>query len=533
MTRRRPISDARVWVASFVVIAALGGLWAFAAPLMAAPDEPAQTVRAAAVVRGQWRGTETVVRQTDEHVQNIVKDEVQLPRGYGELDGARLCYGFYPLITADCATAIPSDDTVGPAVTYVGRYPPPYHLLVGWPSLVLGAPRAIRAMRLLSAALAAAFVATAIVGARHVGRGRATLVGVLLSVTPEVLFLAGSVNPSALEIPAALAAWTTVVALVTGTGAPRRALVIGATASLGALAWSRPLSPLFVVLVLATVWVFAGTRARARELWGSRSIRVGGLVAGVLLVGSAAWAVTSQALSSGAGFPSTVASNGELVRYSLDELPYRTRQMVGVFGWLDTELSPTAIAVWLLLAAALVGLGLVVGRGRERLAIVGLFVGTLVLVTAAEVIGARTVGTGWQGRYSLPLVIGLPLLAGAAVDRSARLQAVLARPEGWSTRAAAAVRLAATATVVVVTAVQLVALSTSVRRYAVGIDHPLLSYLGSSAWSPPGGQWPLFLASLVIVAAYAALWLVLLRAPPPGSEPAPRPTEQVPGTLRG
>jgi hypothetical protein len=151
---------------------------------MASPDEPAQTVRAAAVVRGQLGGTETVVRQTDEHVMNIVRAEVTLPRGYGELDGARLCYGFFPHITANCATPISNDPAEGPASTYVGRYPPPYHALVGWPSLVLGTERAIWAMRLLSVVLAAAFIATAAMAARRVRGAALVLVGVLLAVTP-------------------------------------------------------------------------------------------------------------------------------------------------------------------------------------------------------------------------------------------------------------------------------------------------------------------------------------------------------------
>lgn len=278
--------------------------------------------------------------------------------------------------------------------------------------------------------------------------------------------------------------------------------MIGATASLAALAWSRPLSPLFVVLIVVVVWAFAGTRERARALLADRSVRIGGAVAAIALGGATAWAITSQALSSGAGFPATAASNGELVRYSLDELPYRTRQMVGVFGWLDTELSPTAIAVWLGLVLALVAVALVLGRWRERLTIVALVAGTLGLVTAAEVIGARTVGTGWQGRYTLPLAIGLPVLAGAAIDGSGRLARRVTRPMSISV-------------VVATAAVQLVALATSVRRYSVGVDHPLLAYLQDSAWAPPGGQTAVFAASVLAAAAYAVAWGLVLRAPGP------------------
>jgi hypothetical protein len=42
-----------IWVAAFLLFLALGAVWALGTPVLANPDEPAQAVKAAAMVRGQ------------------------------------------------------------------------------------------------------------------------------------------------------------------------------------------------------------------------------------------------------------------------------------------------------------------------------------------------------------------------------------------------------------------------------------------------------------------------------------------------
>ncbi len=46
----------RVWWVSFLLVAAIGGLWALANPLFAAPDENSHVVRAVALDHGQLTG---------------------------------------------------------------------------------------------------------------------------------------------------------------------------------------------------------------------------------------------------------------------------------------------------------------------------------------------------------------------------------------------------------------------------------------------------------------------------------------------
>ena len=46
-------SQRRIWWTTFVLVTAVGGLWALANPLFAAPDENSHVVRAVALDHGQ------------------------------------------------------------------------------------------------------------------------------------------------------------------------------------------------------------------------------------------------------------------------------------------------------------------------------------------------------------------------------------------------------------------------------------------------------------------------------------------------
>ncbi len=487
-----------MWGVAFVLVSFLGALWVFMSPMMASPDEPSQTVKSVAVVRGQLDGTEQVIQQTDEKVLNVVISRVEVPASYTLLDQGRVCFTYKPLVPADCADPISADTSTATGATYVGRYPPVYYAAVGWPSLLFPPGMALRAMRLASVLLCAAFIATAVVAARQLDRRGLVVVGLVACITPQVVFFASSINPSGLEMAAGIALWVTAMALVRGSGAPDRGTVARFAVTAVVFSWSRPLSFVFLVAILVAVWFCFGSRTRARQLLSGTASRVGLLVVAIGWLGSTAWALSMKSYSAAAGFPLTSATNSELLRSSIDMLPYRGRQLVGTFGWLDTELTPWAILLWYLGVVAIILLGLAFGRWRERVGIVLAFVGTLVLTLGSEVVGARLVGMSWQGRYSFALIVGVPLLAAVAADASGRVPVRFTRWFGVGVIAGAGV-------------VQLVAAFTQVRRYAVGIDHPLLSYLGESKWVPIGNHLWLFLGTWLAVAAYCVGWLLLLR----------------------
>jgi len=513
-------TNTRVWFVAFALASVLGGLWAFMSPMMTSPDEPSQTVRSIAVVRGE-RGDEQAIMQSDESVQNVVVTRVQVPRAYADLELSTSCITFKPLQSANCIPPMGDDMTPALAATYVGRYPPLYHLIVGVPSLVLAPASALVSMRVLSAILSAVFIGIAVVAARELDRRRLVIVALAVCITPEVVFLSASINPSGLEMASGIALWLTTTVLVRSSGRPDRGAVARFALTAAVFTWTRPLSPAYLVVIVVAVWFLFGSRLKARDLLAKGPFRVGFGVAAVAWLGSMAWLLSTKSFSAVAGYPRTSATNAELLHDSLNLLPAQSRQLIAVFGWLDTDLTPWAIALAFVGLGVIIALGLVLGRNRERAGIILIGVGSIGFTLVAEVNGARMVGMGWQGRYSFALIVGAPLMAAVVADASPRLSMRV-------TRAFAVVAIAC------VGLIQLVAAFTEVRRYAVGIDHPLLSYLSDAAWSPVGNHLWLFTGTCLAVAAISIGWLGLVRGSTLAASPrasAPEEIIEVPDLL--
>jgi hypothetical protein len=178
-----------------------------------------------------------------------------------------------------------------------------------------------------------------------------------------------------------------------------------------------------------------------------------------------------------------VAANLQLpdqIETSVLRVPGLAQQMVGVFGWLDTNSPEVTYVLWAAGVGTLVLLGLAGSAGLPRAALVGAIVLTVVVPIAAEVPGANTYGFAWQGRYTLPLAVGVPILGALA----AALGGSLAR---W-----ADIRLTASLAILLGLA-QFFAFWWMLLRYQVGAGHSLNPLQGS--WHPPGG-------SLFILIAY-------------------------------
>ena len=174
------------------------------------------------------------------------------------------------------------------------------------------------------------------------------------------------------------------------------------------------------------------------------------------------------------------------------------RTGVGVFGWLDTPLPVWCLLTWLVLTGLLVLAALALGTGRQRTVLALL----LVVVWGVAYVSYATVffpvNGGLQGRHLLPAFAMVTVLSGVVV--TGRL-----RPG----RGARALPLATSA---VAAAVQWTGLYWNGRRYATGIDAPVL-FVGAAQWSPPGGWVP-----WLLIGAVGAVGIAvgpLLAAPPP------------------
>lgn len=492
----------RIWLASSAVLFALGALWALATPVGASPDEPTQVVKAAAVVRGQFIGTP--VRHGP-----AADVRVRVPASFGRDQHLATCYAGLPRVPAGCAHPLSTRSRPVTVATYVGRYPPLYYLLVGAPTLLWRGDGAVVAIRLLSALWGALLLGTAVGVATVWSRSRLLVPALAVAVTPMAVFLIGVVNPSGLEIAAAVATWTGAVVLVLDRrDRPPPALVLATVVPATVLVLCRGASALWLAIALGTAALLAPGALRA--LWRDRRVRRALQVLGMTTVLAVAFVLGFHSLAVvpvGRPVPPH-ASTVSVVVQALGLTGAIAREAVGDFGWLDT-MSPFAVLVgWWAAAALLVVGGLLWSDRRHARVLAGTVALALLLPVAIIVSQAHHDGLVWQARDGMPLYVGVPIVAGAIFgrDRERRFGALLDGPSLAVVRQVAA--RGNLLLVVGVAAAQWVDFFWALRRYTVGLGGPLAPWTAvRHGWAPPIPA--VLLLGLAAAAAGAYGWWTL------------------------
>jgi hypothetical protein len=466
------------------VLFAMGALWSLASPVFSVADEPGHVVRAAAVVRGQLGG-----RDSTAFVDHQVRTEVRVPLIFATATSLPACYIGRTGESAGCAPPFAGPKAPGPVLTQVGRYPPTYYALVGLPGRWWPSVAGVHSMRLLSAALAAALLASAFTSLRDIESGSAVLLGVAAAVTPMVVFLAGSVNPSALELAAAVGLWTAATGLLLGhrEGTAGRFAARAAVAG-SALLLSRQLGPVMAGLILVVMAVVAGPE-RLRLAAARHEVRRAAVVLGVVALASVAWILGRHTLSGVGGTPPpTALSLKAVVQMSFGQTPRNLLQMIGSFGWTDTAAPTLTYLLWFGCLGFLTFAALAVAGRREAAGLALLVALVVALPVALESSRAREIGFVWLGRYTLPLAAGLPILA-------ARLGAPVLRAAG---------RRLTPLFVAALAVAHLLAFVWALKRYTHGFG-----FGAPDPWAPPGSTPVLILVFAVASAAYG-WWLTRL-----------------------
>ena len=492
-----------MWWTTFLLLIALGGLWALANPLFAAPDENSHVIRAVALDHGQLTGD---TRRQRVHRRLDVTPEalgVRVPAIYGNEQSA--CFAFEPNTTADCAHLEGSRHDAE-ELTTAGRHPPSYYAVVGIASWVYHpGSGVVYLMRFLTVLITAALVATTITAILRATARRIVAIGVLFAVTPMVLFVGSSVNPNGPEIAAAIALW--VCGLVLVSQAPERVdgrLVTAAGIAGCVLALSRQLGPLWIALIAITVAVFGGWDA-IRALARSNRARIWAALIAVLSVAQIGWNVVVGSLGY-TRYPNAPKNipTSDIGRITVGALFDRYRQMIGIFGWLDTPSPALTYVIWTAGIGFLVLLALTWATRRRLAALLVVLALTVVLPLVLESAAYGDAGgPAWQGRYGLPLAVGVPIVAAMTIAASGR------------GRELAAPRLFVGTAVLVVIA-HVLAFAQNLRRYTVGYDGEI-QYWKHPFWSPP------LLSPLLATVAYALLvtafvgWFLFAAGSPAGA----------------
>jgi hypothetical protein len=317
-------------------------------------------------------------------------------------------------------------------------------------------------------------------------RSELPLVGLVAAVSPAVLYVAATINPSGPEITAAACFGAGLMAAadpaLAGRAYPWVVAAIGGTV----LAACRPLGPAFVLLSVAAVVGLIGWEGVRATLRRERRPAVAATVPVALAaLLNLAWEIARDA------HPHVTAGDiGPGLRDAGSALPSLGQQLVGSFGSYDLHLPLIAYLGWGAVIVTVLALALRVGAPRERAVLLGL-VGTVFGLVCLLSVTQRPTGFAVQTRYVLPVVaLGL-VLAGEVL-----------RPHGGSVspRVTGIVLVGVCVTAAAVHAAGWVAAATGWDTYISGVVEP------------PGGWAPWAVVMSVGVAALAAAGFVARRA---------------------
>jgi hypothetical protein len=210
--------------------------------------------------------------------------------------------------------------------------------------------------------------------------------------------------------------------------------------------------------------------------------------------GRAALVVACSIAATGAIVVALLASprgfDTDVLRLVMAQTGEHLRQLVGVLGWLDTPVPTFAVYLFW---AALGGLATVAFLEQPRIAAVGLgvVIATVVSAWVLELGQGAVYGRYWQGRYSLPFVVGLPVLLalrrapGGSGVRASTMLLGLTRPLG-----------------IVVWVILNAGFAAALQRWGVGLAGSWLPWKWST-YDAPLPPWV-----LLVVHAIATAWLI-------------------------
>lgn len=492
---RGPFVGWRVFVPTFLILAAMSALWALASPILSGPDETAHATKAIAQLRGEITGHQRV---------GAAYPVVDLPDSY-RYSPQIICFAAHPDVSADCKAQLGDANGQNYFATWVSGYNPIYYYLVGWPSLIFGGSAGIMAMRLVSALLSAALLAWGFTAGMASKRSRWMPAGLLFLASPMVSYLAAMINPQGLEIAASAALWIGLIRLFTRHRADpddrdvlsRRQLWILVVIAASLLACARSLGPLWLVIVVAVSVATVGWGAAKRVLMTRRSYLPIGVVAvaGIFSIG---WTLATGSLSGQAG-----ATDAPLVGGSFLQGVWNTfrntsgyfQQAAGVFGWLDTWLPGSLYAFFYLAFGLVVVLAAMATGRRGAMTMILLLVAAFAVPILVQGYSVHQTGIIWQGRYGIFLYLAVPVIGGWLLSnvRSPRVDFLSVRV----TVIAASL----------LTVFSIMAFFIALHRYIVGMNAPLFAIVHARGWQPPLGWVALLVLFALVVAGWSA-WVI-------------------------
>jgi hypothetical protein len=388
------------------------GAWLLSVPAFRGLDEFDHVYRAASVARGEWL-------PSGEPAAHGRGELVTVPRDLVDAAGPE-CRALPYTGHDNCVPAADAGHGEVRVASAAARYQPVYYWLVGTAGRALHGTAAVDAMRAASALLCAAFVLLAGWSLSRWARTVWPSVALVGCLTPVLVYSSVVVAPNALEIVAAVSVWATLGGLCARgvTARAERTLLWAAVPGAVVLANVRSLGIPFLGVIVLTVLLLLGRAGVAGLLRRhARTVAACGTMVGAAVAAGAWWLVTAAPN----GLEQHLGNRGA-VAGTLVQLPVWVLQTVGAA---PGRRDPAPGLTYLLCGGLLAGLVVLALRRAEprlRLAVEGVAVLSLAVPVVLTLRTYRDVGVIWQGRYGMPLSLGVLLLAGLALDRAGTLR---------------------------------------------------------------------------------------------------------------
>ena len=469
--------DARAIVTAGVAFFSLCLAWMSVLPLFAGPDEPANFIKSAAVVRGELVGTPIDASATTSFWSTYVDIDAK----FGTAQQVPWCFVGQPQTPA-CDKPLAELTAVEEPRTDMGRYPAIGFLPAGIGTLFGPSDLGARAARTTAALTCCALLVAAAEVLRRRGR---SIVPLLIAASPGVFFLSSVSSPSGFEITAAIAGWVATWVAVSEGWRERSTIIVFVIAT-SLLVVARPAGVVTVGVMLAVAYVASGrsiissvTSAWRQFVW---------LVVAVAASGAWYLAVYDANFGVRLDVESRVDKLSTIASRSLADLPRLVGESVGNFGWLDTP-SPTFVVWGFVAAGASIAWRATTDANKRTRASVGIAIAAVpAWHVALNANYQDLLGTfGAQGRHLTPFLVGIPLAA------------TMRRVAGKTDTVAIALFVTAHAWCVLV----------AFRRYALGTGgDDLLGFIRNPTWTPPLGM----AATLILVGTMHVVALFALRS---------------------
>lgn len=468
-------------------------LWSFLQPLYGSPDETAHVVKAVATASGQFNGRKEIGDF------NFSGEAYKVPKAYAQGIQYLACILGPAHADASCVGPFASGRERTLVTSTAAHYPPLYYLLVGPAGVVFPGPVGMYLMRVVSSVLTAIMVTLAFITASKYG-GRMRSVGVIAACTPMVFSLSGAVNPHGLEISSSILYWVTLLTCLEqvkfiGERRLAKSLVIQLFVASTFFALVRPAGFLWMSVATICILGYAGFWQTIKSVFVNTNVRSMVWPVPIALAMSLAFYFLSGVGSSlGGGGEKASDRMLDNIRIAFDRGDDYFRYMFGWFGWVEFSAPPAAFFVCVGSLGLVICYGAMMGSRREFRWTISVLLLTILSPIILEGVKAASSGFGYQGRYTLALAVGIPILGfwrnGSSISTEAENRLIV---------------------VVLISAIvpTLMCIDFALKRYSVGETGPRFWFLHPH-WLPPGGL-PLIVTLLVATLASFVMLVLNLR----------------------